>query len=62
MAFIRENDDEEILVVLNAGHQDATVTLPLDGTGWTKALGAPDTPPPTVTIPAIGGAVWVRGK
>ncbi len=62
MAFIRENDTEEIAVVLNASDRDATVTLPLDGTGWTRAFGDTDTTPPTVTIPAIGGAVWVRAK
>ena len=62
MAFIRENDAEEIVVVLNASDRDATVTLPLDGTGWTRAFGDTDTTPPTVTIPAIAGAVWVRAK
>lgn len=62
MAFIREDDAEEVLVVLNASDREATVTLPVDPSGWTEAFGAGEEPLPNASIPATDGRVWVRVK
>ena len=62
MAFIRENDEEEILVVLNASPDEATVTVPVDGDGWTTAFGDSGEGFPTVTVGGLQGVVWIRGK
>ena len=73
MAFVRENENEEVLVVMNAGENIATISLPIAGDGWSPVFGGQGTPgfpnvetsgddPPNVTIPGISARVWVRSK
>ena len=49
-------------MVLNASDREATVTLPVDPSGWTEAFGAGEEPLPNASIPATDGRVWVRVK
>ena len=73
MAFVRENENEEVLVVMNASENIATISLPIAGDGWSPVFGGQGTPgfpnvetsgddPPNVTIPGISARVWVRSK
>ncbi|MDP7070334.1 MAG: alpha-amylase family glycosyl hydrolase [Phycisphaerales bacterium] len=60
--FLRAYEDDTVLVALNAGPAQATITLPERlGVEWRKIfetdrLSASSWP--TITIPAVGGAVW----
>ena len=71
-AFLREDADETVLVVLNAGREAARVGLDL-GEGWTPVFGDPDTPhfpgevpdagsPSSCVIHGISGRVWARPR
>ena len=73
MAFVRGSENEEVLVVMNAGETSATISLPISGDGWSPVFGGPGTPgfpsvetagddPPNVTIPGISARIWVRSK
>lgn len=61
-AFMRENSEEHVLVVLNASDQDVTIDLPELGEGWSPVFGDGEDVPPTVVIPALNGRVWARSK
>ncbi|MCP4835629.1 MAG: DUF3459 domain-containing protein [Phycisphaera sp.] len=73
MAFVREDDSEEVLVVLNAGEDEARISLPVSTEGWKPVFGGTDTPGfpevdpgndalPDVTVPGISGRAWTRSK
>ncbi len=73
MAFVRADDAEEILVVLNAADAKATVTLPVEGEGWTPIFGGTTAAGfpgvdgteddfPTVEVPGLSGRAWVRPR
>jgi len=73
LAFVRENDEEEILVALNASDRNAGVAIPVDGDGWTPTFCTPGGPdlssavvtgeaPDRCTVPARGGRIWIRTK
>ena len=73
MAFIRADETEEVLVVLNASLNPARITLPVSHKGWTPVFGtlgvpgfpgvaAVDDAPPAVTIPGLSGRVWTRTR
>ena len=61
-AFMREDSEEHVLVVLNASDQDVTIDLPELGEGWSPVFGDGEEVPPTVVIPALNGRVWARSK
>ncbi|MDP7029366.1 MAG: alpha-amylase family glycosyl hydrolase [Phycisphaerales bacterium] len=60
--FLREFEDDRVLVALNAGDEAAEVVLPSSlGAEWTEVFAS--SPPtaaswPSVTIPPTGGIVW----
>ncbi len=69
LVFLRELGEQKVLVALNASEREATVQVPeLEAIGgeWRLAFGhrhprdAPDTFP-TLTVPPVGGRVWVSG-
>ena len=71
-AFLREDAEEAVLVVLNASSEAAGIELDLDG-DWTPVFGAPGTPgfpgerpetgtPSSVLISGISGRAWVRPR
>ena len=73
MAFVREDEDEEVLVVMNAGENPASITLPISGDGWTAVFGGRETPgfpgvetaqddPPVISVPGTSARIWVRSK
>ena len=73
MAFVREDDSEEVLVILNAGEEEARISLPVSMEGWTPVFGGTDTPGfpevepahdtlPDATVPGISGRAWTRSK
>ncbi len=73
MAFVRENEGEEVLVVINAGSEPATITIPFsmeewscafggDGTSGLQEPGEPTEVPTTMSLPGIMGRVWTRSK
>ena len=73
MAFVREDGDEEVLVVMNAGENPASITLPISGDGWTAVFGGRETPgfpgvetaqddPPVISVPGTSARIWVRSK
>ena len=72
-AFLREDANETVLVVLNAGSEAVRVGLDLGDDGWTPVFGAPDTPhfpgdapeagtPSSFPIAGISGRAWVRAR
>jgi glycosidase len=64
--FIRKFEGQEVLVALNAGEADAVVALPPTlGIDWKRVLVEPEQAGaswPTISVPAVGGAVWVNNK
>jgi glycosidase len=61
LAFVREKDGQRVVVALNASTKPATVSLPVDG-AFRDAFGAPapgDDGLRRVTVPPLGGRVWV---
>ena len=73
LAFVRENDDEAVLVALNASDRNAGVHIPVEGDGWTPTYCTPGGPdlssaavttesPDRCTVPARGGRIWIRRK
>ncbi len=62
--FLREDDAEQVLVALCAGDEPASVAWPEElGEGWTVALGAADAVRAgQLLVPAVSGAVLVRGR
>ena len=73
MAFVRETENEEVLVVMNAAENPASLSLPISEGGWTPIFGGDGTPgfpgvesagddPPNVTVPGVSARIWVRAK
>ena len=60
--FIRKNEVEEVLVVLNAGNDPAEVELKDIGGGWECIFGNGNDVPPSVQIEGIEGRAWVRRR
>jgi glycosidase len=61
LAFVREKDGQRVVVALNASTKPATVSLPVDG-AFRDVFGAPapgDDGLRRVTVPPLGGRVWV---
>jgi len=58
--FMREDENERILVALNAGDADAQIDLQDVGEGWTPIHGTEEAPTPTTTIPALEGRAWAQ--
>ena len=72
-AFLREDSDEAVLVVLNASDEPARMGLDLGIDGWTPVFGDPGTPhfpgeepeagtPSSFLVPGISGRAWVRAR
>lgn len=60
--FMRENDEEQVLVILNASGAEITIDLPDLGEGWAPVFGEGDDVPPSVGIHPLAGRVWARPK
>ncbi|MDP6986650.1 MAG: alpha-amylase family glycosyl hydrolase [Phycisphaerales bacterium] len=63
-AFVRELNGQKVLVALNAGDAEATITMPESlKNGWTCVLTEPgekDASWPNLHIPPVGGVVWAK--
>ena len=62
--FLREYEDNVVLVALNASDREVSVEVPEDslpaGT-WSLAFGSPsaaESTPPTLVVPPLAGRVW----
>ena len=60
--FIRENGEEQVLVAINAGDEDADLELIDLGEGWSPAFGEGSDNPPNVNLPAWSGRAWTRSR
>jgi len=62
--FVRTLDGQRVLVALNAGDQNAVLTMPESlGAGWTRVLVEPGDVNggwPEIHVPAVGGVVWMK--
>ncbi len=59
---VRENTQEEILVVLNAGNDDADIDFSDLGDGWECVFGVGEDHPPHIRIKGIESRAWVRRR
>ena len=61
MAFVREDDANRLLVILNANDDPAKISVPVDGE-WRQIFGASSGPPQDCVLSGISGAVYLHSK
>ena len=61
MAFVREDDANRLLVILNARDEAANLSVPVDGE-WERVFGTASGTPQDCTVQGISGAVYLQSK
>ncbi len=60
--FIRETEEQQVLVALNASDSEQTIRVPFDELDWRPAYAPGPESFPQLVLPAASGSIWVRSR